>query len=276
MMFAGIFAERVSPYNPLDIDFAGILSRPVVGALGRHRRLRARHPLAHHLRLAHRAGDRLHLVVHRLDHRRGPRRRVGLFRRQDRRLDPALRRYPARLPDHRAGAGRGRGAAQVRRRRHRREPDLRDRDPDRAARRARGARRRALDPRHALCRCGARRRLFQQPHHLPPHGAERRRALPHHVHRLHRAGDPARSLALLPRPRRHRADAGLGPDAVRQCGGLLSRGAVDDPVPGRGDQPRGVRLQPVRRLACATISIRASRPERLRASLPATKGRIFS
>ena len=28
MMFAGIFAERVSPYNPLDIDFGGILSPP--------------------------------------------------------------------------------------------------------------------------------------------------------------------------------------------------------------------------------------------------------
>ena len=28
MMFAGIFAERVSPYNPVDIDFAGILSAP--------------------------------------------------------------------------------------------------------------------------------------------------------------------------------------------------------------------------------------------------------
>ncbi|MGH8732150.1 MAG: ABC transporter permease, partial [Burkholderiales bacterium] len=28
MMFAGIFAERVSPYNPLDIDFAGILAAP--------------------------------------------------------------------------------------------------------------------------------------------------------------------------------------------------------------------------------------------------------
>ena len=41
MMFAGIFAERVSPYNPLDIDFAGILSAAVVGALGRHRRLSA-------------------------------------------------------------------------------------------------------------------------------------------------------------------------------------------------------------------------------------------
>jgi peptide/nickel transport system permease protein len=28
MMFAGIFAERVSPYNPVEIDFAGILSAP--------------------------------------------------------------------------------------------------------------------------------------------------------------------------------------------------------------------------------------------------------
>ena len=69
------------------------------------------------------------------------------------------------------------------------------------------------------------------------------------VHRVHRAGDPARGFALLPRPRRHRADAGLGADALRQCGGLLSRSAVDDPVPGRCDQPRGIRLQPVRRLA---------------------------
>src|ERR1051325_8156668 len=50
--------------------------------------------------------------------------------RSDRRLDPALRRYPARFPDHRAGARGGRGAAQVRDRGHRREPDLCDRDPD--------------------------------------------------------------------------------------------------------------------------------------------------
>src|ERR1043165_143880 len=28
MMFAGIFAEYVSPYNPLDIDFASILASP--------------------------------------------------------------------------------------------------------------------------------------------------------------------------------------------------------------------------------------------------------
>ena len=69
--------------------------RAVLGALVRHRRLRPRHLLAPDLRLAHRAGDRLHLVVRRLDDRRHARRRVGLFRRQDRRLDPALRRHPA-------------------------------------------------------------------------------------------------------------------------------------------------------------------------------------
>jgi len=53
----------------------------------------------------------------------------------------------------------------------------------------------------------------------------------YHVHRLHRAGDPARSFALLlglgvtePTP--------PGLDALGQRGGLLSRGAVDDPVPG--------------------------------------------
>ena len=124
MMFAGIFAELVAPYDPLDIDFAAHPGAALLGALVRHRRLRPRHPLAHHLRLAHRAGDRLHLVVRRLDARRDPRHRVGLFRRQDRRLDPALHRHPAGLPDHRAGAGRGRGAAQVVVCRHRRQPDL--------------------------------------------------------------------------------------------------------------------------------------------------------
>ena len=71
---------------------------------------------------------------------------------------------------------------------------------------ARGARGGALDPGDALYRCRPRRRLFRQPHHLPPHGAQRGGALPDHVHRLHRAGDPARGLAVVPRPRRHRAD----------------------------------------------------------------------
>ena len=45
----------------------------------------------------------------------------------------------------------------------------------------------------------------------------------------------------------HRADRRLGPDAVGQRRRLLPPGALDDPVPGRRDQPGGVRLQPVRR-----------------------------
>ncbi len=80
--------------------------------------------------------------------------------------------------------------------------------------------------------------------HMAP---ERGRALPDHAHRLHRAGDPGGSLAVVPRPWRDRADRRLGAHALRQRRRLLSRGAVDDPVPGRRHQPRGVRLQPVRR-----------------------------
>ena len=208
MMFAGIFSPWVAPYDPLAIslDPADILQPPSCGALVRHRRLRPRRVLPHHLRRAHRDGHRLHLVVRRLDARRDPRRGVGLFRRQDRRLDPALRRRPAGVPDHRAGAGRGRGGPLGDVRRHRLQPDHRHRHPDPAARRARGARGGAVGADHAVCRRGARRRLLQQPHHLPPHGAERGRALPDHADGLHRAGDPGGSLAVVPRPRRHRAD----------------------------------------------------------------------
>ncbi len=71
---------------------------------------------------------------------------------------------------------------------------------------ARRARRRAVYPGHALHRCRARRRLQQHPHHLSSHGTERGRALPHHGDGLHRAGHPAGGLALVSRPRRHRAD----------------------------------------------------------------------
>ena len=114
MMFAGLFSPLGRALRPaghrLRLDPGGA----VLGALVRHRRLRPRHLLAADLRLAHRAGDRLHLVVRRLDHRRHSRRRVGLFRRQDRRLDPALRRYSAGIPADRAGAGGGRGGPQVR------------------------------------------------------------------------------------------------------------------------------------------------------------------
>ena len=41
MMFAGIFAEWVAPYDPLDIDFAAHPGAALLGALGRHRRVSA-------------------------------------------------------------------------------------------------------------------------------------------------------------------------------------------------------------------------------------------
>ena len=67
MMFAGIFSPLVAPYDPLAHRFRLDPGGAVLGALVRHRRLRPRHLLAPDLRLAHRAGDRLHLVVRRLD-----------------------------------------------------------------------------------------------------------------------------------------------------------------------------------------------------------------
>jgi Binding-protein-dependent transport system inner membrane component len=62
--------------------------------------------------------------------------------------------------------------------------------------------------------------------------------------------------ASLPfsRPRRHRAGPRLGSDAVRQCRRLLSRGALDDRIPGARNLAVGVRIQSVRR--------RAARPPR--------------
>ncbi len=57
--------------------------RTVMGALVRDRRLRPRYLLTPDLRFAHRFGDRIHLVLHRLVDRRHPGDRFGLFRRQD-------------------------------------------------------------------------------------------------------------------------------------------------------------------------------------------------
>jgi len=79
------------------------------------------------------------------------------------------------------------------------------------------------------------------------HGAECRRALPHHVHRLHRARrscsklrSPSSASALPSRP-----PPGL--DALGQRGGLLSRGAWMILFPGAAISLAGVRLQSVRR-----------------------------
>ena len=68
MMFAGIFSPTGRALRSAD-DRLRLASSapPSLGALVRHRRLWPRHLLAADLRLAHRAGDRLHLVVRRLD-----------------------------------------------------------------------------------------------------------------------------------------------------------------------------------------------------------------
>ena len=58
------------------------------------------------------------------------------------------------------------------------------------------------------------------PHHLPPHGAERRRALSHHAHRLHRAGDPARKP-------RCRSSASACTEPTAAWGLMLSGNAAD-------------------------------------------------
>src|SRR5581483_5949774 len=55
--------------------------------------------------------------------------------------------------------------------------------------------------------------------------------------------------ALLPRPRRAGAGAGLGPDAARRCSGVRRERAVGGDLPRRRHLARRVRLQPVRRRA---------------------------
>ncbi len=140
--------------------------------------------------------------------------------------------------------------------RDRLEPDHRHRIADGSEGRARRALLRARRARDAVYRRGAHRRFLARAHHLPPHRSERRRALSHHAHRVRRAGHSAGGFAVVPRAGRDRAHAGLGSHAVGVGDRLLSAGAVDDRVSRRGDQPRRVRVQPVRRLAA-----RLARPE---------------
>ena len=47
-------------------------------------------------------------------------------------------------------------------------------------------------------------------------------AFPDHAHRVRRPGDPGRGVAVLSRPRRAGAGAGLGPDAARRRRGYAS------------------------------------------------------
>ena len=202
MLFAGVFAEHIAPYDPIRNNHGQHAAAAELEAPARHRSVRPRHLLAHHLWRAHRADHRPVLRLPRLHRRRDHRRGVGLFRRQDRQCDPALHRPDAVVPADRAGAGGGRRARPQPRLRDRHQPHPRDRDPDRAAGRARDPLLGAGDPQPALYRCGADRGLFQHPHRAAPHDPEPDGAVPDHADRLYRAGDPARSGAVVPRPRR--------------------------------------------------------------------------
>ena len=80
MILAGAFAPWVAPYDPLTVDYATCILAPpspehLVGTdyFGRDVLL------AHHLRRAHRARDRLHRLAHRLDARRDHRRGSAYF-----------------------------------------------------------------------------------------------------------------------------------------------------------------------------------------------------
>ena len=116
MIVVAVFARSAGALRSDRNDFGGMLAAARAGAPARHRQLRARRPLAHHLRLADGAAGRLPLVAHRLDPGRHHRRRVGLLRRPHRHDRPALHGHHPRVSDHRPGAGRGGDPGQRRRR----------------------------------------------------------------------------------------------------------------------------------------------------------------
>ena len=55
----GGLRDWVAPYDPLAVDYGGMLAPPVVAASGSAPTLRPRRVVAHHLRLAHGAARRL-------------------------------------------------------------------------------------------------------------------------------------------------------------------------------------------------------------------------
>src|SRR5439155_6611717 len=62
-------------------------------------------------------------------------------------------------------------------------------------------------------------------------------------------GNPPRGVALLSRPRGGGADARVGAHAARSRRPVRRVGAVDGDLPRVRDQSRGLRVQPLRRLA---------------------------
>src|SRR5437879_11206334 len=74
-------------------------------------------------------------------------------------------------------------------------------------------------------------------------------AVSDHAHRVPRAGNPPRGVALLSRPRGGGADARVGAHAARSRRPVRRVGAVDGDLPRVREQSRGLRVQPLRRLA---------------------------
>src|SRR5207249_991371 len=78
---------------------------------------------------------------------------------------------------------------------------------------------------------GSRRRLSPPPHQPPAHAAQRDGALPDHAHGLPGPSHPAGGVAVLPRPWRRGADAGVGTDAPRRRRAVRRAGALDGDLP---------------------------------------------
>ena len=157
---------------------------------------------------------------------------------------PAHHRYPAGPAAAGAGAGDDGGAGPLAAKRdhrdcHSADPDGRPRDPRQYAGAARATLRRGRQvDRHE-----------RVPHCFPPRSAQ-------HAGAADRAGDRAarlhhshRSLAVVSRPRHSRALSVVGTDAVGIGGGICPHRAMAGDLPGRRDQPCGVRHQFVRRRA---------------------------
>src|SRR3989442_275091 len=246
-----VVTEQVFNLNGLGLLFleaADHADYPGTAALGgpvaRPRCLRPRRPLAHHLRLAHRHAGRLGVRVPWRDPGRGDRRHERLLRRPGGPADPAGHGHLPRVPADHPGPRR-----RLHPRHGHRQPDRGDHDPDDPPRGTRRALERARHPGNAVRRRGARRRLQPPANHSPSHAAERDGPVPDHAHRVPRAGNPPRGVALLSRPRGGGADARVGAHAARSRRPVRRVGAVDGDLPRVRDQSRGLRVQPLRRLA---------------------------
>ena len=233
----------MAPYDPLDIDFAAMLS-PFARALARHRRFRPRCALAGDLRRA--TALAVGFISSFLGSTLGA--LIGVtsayFGGRIDMLDPTLHGYPAGLPHHRAGARRGRGLGKF---------PVGGLDLNLILaitipiipKVARVVRSTALGIRAMPYIDAARTAGYSQPYRHASYDSER--GAPYLIMlTAFIAQAILLEASFVPRPWRHRADRRLGPDALRIVGAILPRSAVDDHFPRPSDQPGGVRLQHVR------------------------------